>query len=75
MCFAKLIIRVSVNACSREPFARIITRIVRANNSRECETALKPNFKFSELKFFGETPFQLGCAQGSLGQSLARVKN
>ena len=40
-CFAKLIIRVSVNACSRELFARIIPRIVRANNSRECETALR----------------------------------
>jgi len=33
----------------------------------------KPNFTFSRLKFFG-TPSQLGCALGSLGQSLARVK-
>ena len=32
-----------------------------------------PNFKFS--RFFWEgTPSQLGCALGSLGQSLARIK-
>jgi len=38
---------------------------------------LKPNFKFSRLFFFGGgggTPSQLGCALGSLGRSLARVK-
>ena len=34
----------------------------------------KPNFKFSRLNFFGGPPSQLGCALGSLGQSLARVK-
>jgi len=34
----------------------------------------KPNFKFSRLKFFGGPPSQLGCALGSLGQSVARVK-
>ena len=36
----------------------------------------KPNFKFSRLIFFegGGPPSQLGCALGSLGQSLARVK-
>jgi len=34
----------------------------------------KPNFKFSRLKFWGETPSQLEYALGSLGQSLARVK-
>ena len=34
----------------------------------------KPNFKFSRLKFFGGSPSQLGCALGSLGQSLAHVK-
>ena len=35
----------------------------------------KPNFKFSRLKFFlTGPPSQLGCALGSLGQSLARVK-
>jgi len=36
----------------------------------------KPNFKFSRLIFFwaGGTPSQLGCALGSLGQSLACVK-
>ena len=34
----------------------------------------KPNFKFSRLKFFWRPPSQLGCALGSLGQSLARVK-
>ena len=36
----------------------------------------KPNFKFSRLHFFfgGGTPSQLGCALGSLGQSVARVK-
>jgi len=33
----------------------------------------KPNFKFSRLKFWGSIPSQLGCALGSLGQSLARV--
>ena len=42
-CLAKLIIRVRVNACSRELFVGIITRIVRANNSRECVTALSVN--------------------------------
>ena len=38
----------------------------------------RPNFKFSRLKFFffwgGGPPSQLGCALGSLGQSLTRVK-
>jgi len=34
----------------------------------------KPNFKISRLNFFGGPPSQLGCALGSLGQSLARVK-
>jgi len=34
----------------------------------------KPNFKFSLLNFLGGPPSQLGCALGSLGQSLARVK-
>jgi len=34
----------------------------------------KPNFKFSQLKFFGGTPSQLGCALASLGQSLSHVK-
>jgi len=34
----------------------------------------RPDFLFSRLKFFGGTPSQLGCALGSLGQSLARVK-
>jgi len=34
----------------------------------------KPNFKFSRLKFFWGTPSQFGCALGSLGQSLARIK-
>jgi len=34
----------------------------------------KPNFKFSRLKFFWGPPSQLGCALGSRGQSLARVK-
>jgi len=33
-----------------------------------------PNFKFSRLKFLGGPPSQLGCALGSLGQSLACVK-
>jgi len=33
-----------------------------------------PNFKFSRLKFFWGPPSQFGCALGSLGQSLARVK-
>jgi len=34
------------------------------------------NFKFSRLglKFFGGTPSHLGCALGSIGQSLASVK-
>ena len=37
----------------------------------------KGNFKFSRLNFFlgGGPPSQLGCELGSLGQSLARVKN
>ena len=39
-----LIIRVSVNACSRKLFARIITRIVRVNISRECERAYSAYF-------------------------------
>ena len=34
----------------------------------------KPNVKFSLLIFWGEPPSQLGCALGSLGQSLAHVK-
>jgi len=36
----------------------------------------KQNFKFSQLIFFwgGGPPSQLGCAVGSLGQSVARVK-
>jgi len=36
----------------------------------------KPNFKFSRLNFFfgGGPPSLLGCALGSLGQSLAHVK-
>ena len=34
----------------------------------------KPNFKFSRLKFVGGPPSQLGCALGSLGQSVARLK-
>jgi len=34
----------------------------------------KPNFKFLLLKFFGVPPSQLGCALGSLGQSLTRLK-
>jgi len=35
----------------------------------------KPNFKFSRLEFWGGgPPSELGCALGSLGQSLARVK-
>ena len=34
----------------------------------------KPNFKFSQLNFLVGPPSQLGCALGSLGQSLARVK-
>ena len=33
------------------------------------------NFKFSRLKFCGGTPSYLGCALGSLGQWLARVKS
>jgi len=36
--------------------------------------SFKPNFKFSRLNFFGGPPSPLGCALGSLGQSLARVK-
>ena len=32
----------------------------------------KLNFKFSRLKIFWGTPSQLGCALGSLGQSLIR---
>ena len=41
-----------------------------------CALNFKPNFKFSRLKIFwgGGPPSQLGCALGSLGQSLARVK-
>ena len=34
----------------------------------------RPNFKFSRLNFFGGPPSQLGCALGSLGQSLVRIK-
>jgi len=34
----------------------------------------KPNFKFSRLQFLGRPPSQLGCALGSLGQSVARIK-
>ena len=34
----------------------------------------RPNFKFSRLIFGGGPPSKLGCALGSLGQSLARVK-
>jgi len=35
----------------------------------------RPNFKFSRIFFLGGgTPSQFGCALGSLGQSLARVK-
>jgi len=34
----------------------------------------KPNFKFSQLKFFGGPPSHLGCALYSIGQSLASVK-
>ena len=34
----------------------------------------RPNFKFSRLNFLGGSPSQLGCALGSLGQSLTRVK-
>ena len=34
----------------------------------------EPNFKCSRLNIFGGPPSQLGCALGSLGQSLARVK-
>jgi len=35
----------------------------------------KPNFKFSRLKFFLGGPLsQVGCALGSRGQSLARIK-
>ena len=33
----------------------------------------KPNVKFSRLNFLGGPRSQLGCALGSLGQSLARV--
>ena len=36
----------------------------------------KPNFKFPGLIFLGRgPPTQLGCALGSLDQSLARIKN
>ena len=35
----------------------------------------RPNFEFSQLKFFGGPPFPLGCALASLDQSVARVKN
>jgi len=35
---------------------------------------LKPDFKFSRLKFFGGTPSQLWCALARLGQSATRVK-
>ena len=34
----------------------------------------RPNFKFSRLTFLGGPPSQLGCALGSLGQSLTRIK-
>jgi len=34
----------------------------------------KPNFKFSQLKFFGEPPSPMGCALAWLGQSVARLK-
>ena len=35
----------------------------------------KPNFKLSRLIFlFGGEASQLGCALGSIGESLARVK-
>ena len=34
----------------------------------------EPNFKFSLLNFFLGDPIPLGCALGSLGQSLACVK-
>ena len=34
----------------------------------------KANLKFLRLEFFGGPPSQLGCALGSLGQSLVRVK-
>ena len=34
----------------------------------------KPNFKFSAQNFFGDPQSQLGCALGSLGQSLACIK-
>jgi len=36
--------------------------------------SFKPRLKFSRLKFLGGPPSQLGCALGSFGQSLARVK-
>ena len=35
----------------------------------------KPNFKFSGFFLGGGPPSQLGCALGSFGQSLARIKN
>jgi len=34
----------------------------------------RQNFKFSRLKFLRGPPSQLGCALGSLGQSLTRLK-
>ena len=34
----------------------------------------KPNLNFHDENFFGGPPSQLGCALGSLGQSLARIK-
>ena len=35
----------------------------------------KANIKFSRLKFLGRPPSQFGCTLGSVGQSLASVKN
>jgi len=35
----------------------------------------RPNIKFSRLNFFWYTPPHLGCALGSLGESLVYVKN
>jgi len=35
---------------------------------------VKPNFKFSLLKFFGGPPSPLGDGLGSLGQSVTSVK-
>ena len=34
----------------------------------------RPNFKFSPLNFWGGPLSPVGCALGSLGQSLTRVK-